>query len=162
MREVEGNVWSLARASSVVSRVIIPTNIGWRDSDGRAVMGRGLAMQAKRRYPELPEWYGELCRTYRGETGICLYRELILFPVKPLNPQAPWRSWMGPATLGLIERSTSQLALYCPARPTQYLIPPVGCGNGGLELEEVRPILDRHLGRRDDMVLVRLPEEDVK
>ena len=158
MLVVEGNIWAVARESR--SSVIIPTNIGWRDSDGHAVMGRGLAMQAKRRYPALPAWYGDLCRRFKGETGVCMYHELILFPVKPLCVPAPWRSWMGPATVSLIARSLSQLVMYSPAEPRNFLLPTVGCGNGGLTLAEVRPLLDKYLGARDDMILVLLPGED--
>jgi hypothetical protein len=52
-------------------------------------------------------------------------------------------SWKNKADLKLIERSAKQLAELKTDRPVAVSM--VGCGNGGLDMADVRPILDRHL-----------------
>lgn len=159
MREVVGNIWAMANRDPLPAIIVVPTNIGWRDSDDHAVMGRGLALVAKRRYPALTTWYGALCKRFGAKTGVAQYRELILFPTKPLNVGAPWRSWMGESSPSLIERSLTELALYSPAEPHSFYVPYVGCGNGGLEKPAILPLIRKHLGTRDDVILVDLPEK---
>ncbi len=152
IRTERGNIWDY----HATHHVVIPTNIGYR-RDGRNVMGRGLAAQAAKRFSALPRWYGEYCRTFGEGTPIVIYPEgrLILFPVKPLNKESPWLSWKASADLKLIERSAEQLARVVIEDPVAVSL--VGCGNGGLDMSDVRPILDRHLSAKK-FVLV-LPAE---
>ncbi len=151
-----GNIWDLHDRAPVV----IPTNIGWR-KDGSNVMGRGLARQAALKFRGIEEWYGEYCQKHRAKTT-CVVRNvhqhlapLVLFPVKPLNEAAPWVSWKSEANLKLIERSAKDLAALYQEDPRAELVavPAVGCGNGGRDLGEVRPILERYL-TSDRFVLV--------
>lgn len=139
IQAVRGDIWTYEPTHLLV----IPTNIGWK-ANGQNVMGRGLALQAAGRYPDLASWYGLQCRTYKAHTPVMVYPDapLILFPVKPLNVEQPSMSWKERATLALIERSASQLAAM-PVRTVAVSM--VGCGNGGLDMADVRPILDRHL-----------------
>lgn len=135
-----GDIWAYEKTHLIV----IPTNIGWKAS-GENVMGRGVAFQAARKYRELPPWYGDQCRKHGAATPVLCYTHapLILFPVKPLNESRPWISWQSKASLALIRRSAEQLSSLCP--DWDIAIPMVGCGNGGLEMSEVRPILDEFL-----------------
>lgn len=140
IRSERGNLWDYEKTHYLV----IPTNIGWT-KDGKNVMGRGLALQAAKRYPYLAKWYGLWCQERKERTPVLVYREgpLILFPVKPLDQAHPSFSWKKKADLGLIERSAKELAAVKVDRPVAVSM--VGCGNGGLEMSLVRPILDRHL-----------------
>lgn len=130
--------------------IVIPTNIGWK-VDGSNVMGRGLARLVASIYPGLPKDYGAICQKY-GEKTTCAVisgydAALIMFPVKPLNREAPWMSWKSMGSLELIERSAKHLAELEPSLPggLPIAVPAVGCGNGGLDLSDVKPILERHL-----------------
>ncbi len=144
-----GDIWSYAKDSCIV----IPTNAGYR-MDGTNVMGRGVAQQAAEKYPELPLWYGGRCRVY-GNDACFPYPEmkpkLILFPTKPLNKKEPWLSWKQKSSITLIEKSTellvaiSERELDTANGKPRIVLPAVGCGNGGLELGEVVPILKKHL-----------------
>ena len=153
IRTERGNIWSYHPSHYIV----IPTNVGWR-KNGKNVMGRGLARQAAERYPELPRWYGRLCKGHGSIIGI-FHNDLIMFPVKPLNESAPHLSWKSKASLKLIEASVEKLAFlktnYMDDRPVA--IPMVGCGNGGLEMSEVRPILDKWLS--DERFVLVLEEK---
>lgn len=136
-----GSIWAYENTHALV----IPTNLGWRMRDQSNIMGRGLALQAAKKYPDFPIWFGRECAARREATPVLVYPSapLIAFPVKPLNAEAPWMSWKNKADLKLIERSAKQLAELKVERPIAVSM--VGCGNGGLEMSDVRPILDRYL-----------------
>lgn len=164
--------------------LVIPTNIGWT-KDGRNVMGRGLAKQAAQRCPQLPFDYGEFCQKHRENTPVVLMRPrgqsartFLMFPVKPLNRAAPWLSWQSKADILLIDRSLEQLKQlieemqkskrarsklpaagphpqHSDAVSTNIYIPDVGCGNGLLSVDLVRPLIVKHLGHLEDVVHVQ-------
>ena len=76
---LHGDIWSL---QGEFDYVVITTNIGWKRVNGKTtgVMGRGIALQAAKRYP-----------------------------------------------------MTELLELIPSLSPGRVLLPPVGCGNGGLD-----------------------------
>jgi len=149
-----GSIWAYEKTHALV----IPTNIGWKAKDQSNVMGRGLAQQAAKKYPDFQLWFGRECAARREATPVLLYPDahLIAFPVKPLNPDAPWMSWKSKADLKLIERSAKQLSELKVDRPVAVSM--VGCGNGGLDMADVRPILDRYLSR-DEFTLILFGQE---
>lgn len=146
MRTVKGNIWKL---SGAFDWVVIPTSIGWR-RDGTAVLGRGLAKQAADRWPDLPIDYGEQCMLRGAATPVLAHRprglnprNLLLFPVKPLNAAAPQLSWQAPVSLELIQRSLKQLrAMIFELSGGNIYLPDVGCGNGQLPTAVVRPYIE--------------------
>jgi hypothetical protein len=139
------DIWELSNTYYIV----IPTNIGWK-SNGKNVMGAGLAKEATIRFPVLAEWYGTLCRHFRESTPVSFLQPLILFPTKDLNRNSPWLSWKNKSTLGRIEKSAKELNLWIRSLgdgglERRVAMPPVGCGNGKLNFNDVRPILEKHL-----------------
>ena len=169
MQHVVGDIWDFVGRAPIV----VPTNIGWTKA-GNNVMGRGVAMQAAQRFPDLPEWYGRFCKAHGARTPVAFkafgstlrssaiipwtWADLILFPVKPLNEEHPWLSWQSRASLSLIERSLQELVDLIPKwpDPVKIVLPLVGCGNGGLSLGEVLPLLDKYLAPTNKFVLVTL------
>lgn len=136
---VHGDIWSEYLRRSDVN-LVIPTNGSVR-GDGCAVMGRGLALQAARRFPGIPRLLGETLRTqyslvYSPPPFLAtLPHRLIAFPVK-------WR-WPESADLELIGRSAEELALWLRHQPEKSVVMPcVGCGNGRLTWGCVRPRLE--------------------
>lgn len=145
MRVIKADIWDYWKRGYFV---IIPTN-GTVKKNGEAVMGRGLALQAKERFPDLPRelatWlkkYGNRCFTSEG------YR-LITFPVK--------YHWKGKADLDLIRQSVKDLVKSVNSMDMERVyddwlkvaIPKVGCGNGGLDWKkDVEPVLDQWLDSR--------------
>jgi O-acetyl-ADP-ribose deacetylase (regulator of RNase III) len=123
---------------------VIPTN-GIINARDEAVMGRGVAAQAKRRFPRLPKMLAAHLKL--GGTHVSIFPALRLFsfPTK--------YHWKGRSRLDLIKRSTEELAFR--VNKVEYLVgahhialPRVGCGEGGLDWEEVRPILAERLDDR--------------
>jgi hypothetical protein len=159
MRTTKGNIWKLSRA---LDWVVIPTSISWR-RDGTAVLGRGLAKQAAERWPNLPIDYGEQCMRHGAATPVLAHRprglnprNLILFPVKPLNAAQPQLSWQQPADLELIQRSLKQLQAMIPELSGGCIyISDVGCGNGQLPLAVVRPHIEQAFKDIERVIHVR-------
>jgi hypothetical protein len=160
MREAVGDIWKL---SGAMDYVVVPTSICWKH-DGTAVLGRGLAFRAVKRWPLLAMLYGEQCQIHGAATPVLLIRppglnpkNLLLFPVKPLNPAAPHLSWQAPADIGLVIRSLQQLAALIPTLPKtrDVYVPDVGCGNGMLPVVTVRPLIEQHLRDLPNAVHVR-------
>jgi len=140
IRTERGDIWAYEKSTFIV----VPVNIGYR-RDGANPMGRGVALEAARRYPDFPAWFGAKCLELGAETPVlrCHGTPLLAFPTKPFNRENPAMSWKSRADLGLIERSAKQLAQWPGNEPIALPLP--GCGNGGLDMSEVRPILDKHL-----------------
>jgi O-acetyl-ADP-ribose deacetylase (regulator of RNase III)/uncharacterized protein YwgA len=108
------------------------------------VMGKGVAEQFKLRFPAMFEDYRS--RTNRKAVRLgepYLYRDqsgaqIINFPTKD--------HWRSPSRLSDIERGLDYLAAHASKWGiTSIALPPLGCGNGGLEWSEVGPLIYRKL-----------------
>lgn len=122
--------------------IVVPTNL-----DGP--MGRGVAQQAKERYPELESAWKRECRK---APGIAFYSwcHCILFPVK--------YHWRDKADLKLIELGLKALSGW--AKPTA--LPQIGCGFGELNWNiEIEPLVQKYLEGKENFLLV-LPPDSVK
>lgn len=132
---LHGDIWSL---QGEFDYVVITTNIGWKRVNGKTtgVMGRGIALQAAKRYPTFQEYWGLHCRQWEDRSEVAHWTSMpvIAFPTKPFNPQAPYLSWQSNSTYELCQKSMTELLELIPSlSPGRVLLPPVGCGNGGLD-----------------------------
>ena len=132
MKEIFGELWSYFAKPSTT--VLITTN-GTITKDGKCVMGRGCAAQAKVRFPGID---AELGRRIAANGNVMLPLEAGLiysFPTK--------HNWYEKADLTLIAQSARQLAnLAVFDRPSGiYILPRPGCNNGRLRWEEVKPVI---------------------
>jgi len=109
------------------------------------VMGKGIALAFKKRYPAMFADYVERCK--RGEVSLgrpYLYAAddhlIVNFPTKG--------HWRAVSKLSDIVAGLEYLeAHYKEWGITSLAVPPLGCGNGQLEWEVVGPTLVRHLAR---------------
>jgi len=141
-----GNMWS---AYDDADLFVITTNAAIK-RNGALVMGRGIARQARNRFPGLDTALGQqilsVCgspsaslRTGQGEYGLLVSprwptAKLGIFQVKFHYRQA--------ASLDLIRRSTAMLCAWCADHPyTQVALNFPGIGNGRLRREDVLPIV---------------------
>ena len=139
-REAYGNIWDMDGDA-----ICITTN-GYIKNNGEAVMGRGVALEAKQRFPDLAWQLGLKIDEFGNHVQLIhLNPFLYSFPVK--------HNWWERAELDLIERSAHELMSHIQsARFEHVLLPRPGCGNGGRDWEtEVKPILEPIL---DDRVAV--------
>jgi len=136
MREVTGDIWDYHNQGHWI---VITTN-GTVRKDGACVMGRGVALQAKGRFPQMPYRLGDCIKKFGNHLTLQPYCCIFTFPVK--------HNWWEKADLSLIERSCKELFDACsPFKPPFYLVRP-GCGNGQLGWENVKPILEKYLDDR--------------
>jgi O-acetyl-ADP-ribose deacetylase (regulator of RNase III) len=120
------------------------------------VMGKGIALGFKRRFPEMYDDYVARCE--RGEVKLgrpYLYRYvegpwILNFPTKD--------HWRGRSQLGAIETGLRFLASNYEAWGISSLaVPPLGAGNGGLEWHVVGPTLFRYLNEMDIPIELYVP-----
>ncbi len=148
MREIVGDIWKFWERGHWI---VVTTN-GNRKSNGDAVMGKGIALEAARRCPKLPKLLGAEIKTFGGDQVFVFpdYR-IVTFPTK--------KSWWSKSDLDLIENSAIHLASFLEddmrVKAPVYL-PHVGCQNGGLDWKDVKLILERYLD--DRFVAVERPQ----
>lgn len=109
------------------------------------VMGRGLAAQFKRMYPANFKAYAAACRRkevvpgemFMFETGTLTHpRFIVNFPTK--------RHWRSRSRIEDVETGLAALVAEVEERGIQSIaIPPLGCGLGGLDWADVRPLIER-------------------
>lgn len=158
MIEAYGDIWDHAEDYDII---VVTTN-GFTKNNGEAVMGRGIALEAKSRYPNLPAKLGTLLKKYGNHVFRIEYPNqiIITFPVKPEYGPYGEPGWRARADMELIKRSTSELVdvLTQMLRIGRFdgkmhlgfkvLMPRPGCGNGGLKWEDVKPIIEPLLDDR--------------
>ena len=120
------------------------------------VMGRGIALQFKRAFPENFRAYAEACdrgdvqpgHMFVFETGaITNPRYIINFPTK--------RHWRGRSRIEDIEAGLNALCEVIRERAIRSIaVPALGSGLGGLEWSDVRPRIEEALSRCDDLQAV--------
>lgn len=143
MKTVCGDIWNLPADHRVI------TTNGIVKSNGAAVMGKGIALQAATRYPGIDFELGDLINKW-GNHVFKLSHNLISFPTK--------NDWRNRSELNLIKRSAEELALmFLQEEEVTVLLPPPGCGSGGLKWTQVEPILSRIL-KTDKFTVVICPE----
>jgi O-acetyl-ADP-ribose deacetylase (regulator of RNase III)/uncharacterized protein YwgA len=120
------------------------------------IMGKGVAAEFKKRFPLMFEDYAARCAQRHVRLGEpYLYEEpggisIVNFPTK-----AHWRS---ASRLADIERGLDYLVGHATAwRLTSLALPPLGCGNGGLQWAEVGPLIHAKLAKLEIDVEVYAP-----
>ena len=138
MKEIEGDLWDYYGKA-----IVVVTTNGLVSGKGEAVFGHGCARQAKERFPDLARKLGALLAE-QGNHVACLDDGIVSFPVEHTPYETPDKR--------LIERSARELASLADSQGWKTIVVPrPGCGGGGLEWKEVRPILEKYL---DDRFLI--------
>lgn len=107
------------------------------------VMGKGIALAFKNRYPRMFELYKDACEKKKFQMGkLMLCREIdhtiLLFPTK--------ENWRNPSKIEYIKKGLDKFVkTYAEKNITSIAFPKLGCGNGDLAWDEVRPIMEEFL-----------------
>lgn len=138
MIEVHGDLWEYPADIHVI------TTNGVVKKNGCCVMGRGCAQQARDMFPLIDLVLGNRISDQGNivhDLGPWQYHDnhyhIMSFPVK--------HHWRDQADIRLIEQSAIQLARVTLG---SVVIPRPGCGNGGLDWDDVRPVLKELLDDR--------------
>lgn len=119
----KGDIWQ-----SGVQRIVIPVNC-------LGVMGAGLAKQADKRRPSDSKIYKQDCRRYLRPRKIITANQLIFVATKD--------DWRNPSKLEWIREglvNINKLTMECFTIKSVAL-PFIGCGCGGLRVDEVKPLM---------------------
>lgn len=151
--EIFGDIWDYYQQPNTV--ILITTN-GDVTKAGKAVMGRGVALQAKTRIPKIDKTLGRFIKWYGNrvlwlEANEVTYSGMMSFPVK--------HHWREKADLELIKKSALDLKELAEKDYLRdFILPRPGCSNGGRSwILEVAPLL-RSLDLPEN-ILVISPEK---
>jgi O-acetyl-ADP-ribose deacetylase (regulator of RNase III) len=108
------------------------------------LMGKGIALQFKQAFPEVFKEYARACRANEVQPGRMLVvpvgrfsnpKYIINFPTK--------RHWKGPSRIEDIRSGLDALVEDVRRLGIRSIsVPPLGCGNGGLDWDLVRPLIE--------------------
>lgn len=104
------------------------------------VMGKGVALEFKKRFPDMYKEYVALCESKQLKVGEpYLYYDLtgasiLVFPTK--------EHWRSPSKLSYIIDGLDWFVQHYDKLGIESIaFPPLGCGNGGLEWDDVGPLM---------------------
>lgn len=135
--EYKGNIFN-SRAQTLVNTV---NCVG--------VMGKGVALEFRRRFPDMYEWYRGLCAANALSPGqIVLYTHstpwILNFAVK--------QHWKEPSRIDWIDSCLAEfVAKYHGLGITSVAMPWLGAMNGGLPWENVHRLIRNRLSSLDDI-----------
>ncbi|MBX3065512.1 MAG: macro domain-containing protein [Anaerolineae bacterium] len=119
------------------------------------VMGKGIALEFKRIYPEMFKQYQQLCERNQFHIGqLWLYKTshkwILNFPTK--------QSWRQKSKPEYIEIGLQKfVSTYAQKGITSISFPMLGCGNGELDWEtQVRPLMESYLDTLPITVYIHL------
>jgi O-acetyl-ADP-ribose deacetylase (regulator of RNase III) len=112
------------------------------------VMGKGVALTAKKLYPAMFRDYRDKCNKGQISPGSVTYYVDYKSPV--IINVATKNHWSDPSHIGWINKILKILkddltyaTIYRP--DIKIVFPALGCGNGGLDWNEVRPMMEAAL-----------------
>ncbi len=153
IKHITGNIFE-SEAEALVNTV---------NTDG--VMGKGIALQFKKLFPENFKAYAEACKNsavvigrmfVTNESNLSTGDKIIInFPTK--------KSWKKTSEYSFIEEGLEDLVNIIKKRNIKSIaLPPLGSGNGGLEWERVKKIIDLKLNQLDIDIFVFEPTAQIK
>ena len=118
------------------------------------VMGKGIALQFRQAFPEMYRAYEKAC-----ENGDVQLGQVQVFDLGGLVGGPRWiinfptkGDWRAKSRLADVERGLADLIDQVrKLRIKSIAVPPLGCGNGGLEWKEVRPRIEQAFAALPDV-----------
>ncbi len=128
------------------------------------VMGAGVALRFKERFPEMFKAYKKECENKTVRPGkphvwsdFYLYENLTIinFPTKD--------HWRNPSKYEYIESGLIWLEKFLKDRgPVKVTLPALGCGHGGLDWNEVKLLINKYLDGLEAIIYVFEPSDSHK
>lgn len=129
------------------------------------VMGKGIALQFKEAFPVNNRKYVEACKAgiltvgqllaVKDHNALLGEKLVINFPTK--------KHWRYPSKYEYIESGLKALAALIIEKDIKSIaVPPLGCGNGGLQWDKVKQLIEVYLGTLPADIYVYEPNTAVK
>lgn len=135
--------------NGVTSAIAIPINC-------EGVMGKGVALEAKTRWPKLAAQWDKRCKegvdglsvkTLPGE--VCFYGSIIFATTKD--------HYQNPSQIEWVESICKLLVKHCA--PDEVVgLPAIGCGLGGLAWNDVKALYEKYLAESPIHFICYLPK----
>lgn len=120
------------------------------------VMGKGLALEFRRRWPRMFIDYRSDCLDMRYKPGY-VYEYDAPLQSKTILCAATKDHWRDPSNARWVEDCLKEIS-FMYSHHASIAIPQLGCGCGGLDWSEVWPLYEKHLGGLDADVEVWIHE----
>ena len=124
-------------------------------------MGRGLALQFKNAFPENFKVYAKACREGKVKPG-----QMLVFKTDQSNPQyiinfPTKRHWRDKSQIDDIKNGLKALTHIIKQYNIRSIaIPPLGCGLGGLNWSEVKPLIESTLVNSNTHIIIYEPKNN--
>ncbi len=129
------------------------------------VMGKGIALQFKSQFPDNYKTYLKACKNNEFNIGDLLVTEeysllngrkiIINFPTKT--------DWRKPSEYGYIEKGIIKLVDLIKEKDIKSIaIPPLGAGNGGLDWDKVKSLMEYYLRDLDVDITIFQPNNAIE
>lgn len=154
IKSVEGNLLQQQNVDAIVNTV---NCVG--------VMGKGIALQFKKKWPSNYKAYATACKAGDVALGKMFIFELGALATPRFIINFPTKGhWRSDSRLKDIEAGLQDLVARIKALNIQSIaIPPLGCGNGGLDWEIVKPLMLRYLADIPELdVYLYEPTDSIK
>jgi len=130
------------------------------------VMGKGIALQFKERFHNNLSAYISACKKGELQVGkMLVVKERILSGEEKIIINFPTKKdWKHPSKYEYVEEGLEDLVKVIGEYGIKSIaIPPLGCGNGGLDWNKVKPLMIRRLENLDNVnIMIFEPSDDVK
>ncbi|WP_321539933.1 type II toxin-antitoxin system antitoxin DNA ADP-ribosyl glycohydrolase DarG [Flavobacterium piscinae] len=127
------------------------------------VMGKGIALQFKKQFPNNYKIYKETCEQKALQVGqLLITEEDAMFSGKKLIINFPTKTnWRLPSEYSYIEAGLQELKKVIVDKNIQSIaIPPLGAGNGGLDWQRVKKMIIEVLKDVDCDIYLYEPHHD--
>lgn len=122
------------------------------------VMGKGIAKEFKKRYPEMFVEYKEACDKGYLKPGT-LYIYIDDYEGKVIINFATKNHWKSSSEYRWIETGLEELREYLlNHKYNSICIPALGCANGGLDWDRVKPLIEKYLSDLPQEITVFNPK----
>ena len=153
MKYIKGNLLE-AKTQAIVNTV---NTVG--------VMGKGIALQFKETFPENYKIYVDACKRKLLNPGkLLITRENLLNEEKIIINFPTKTEWFLKSKYEYIEEGLKELVRLIKENKIESIaIPPLGCGNGGLNWSNVKELMEKYLsGLKDTDIFIYEPNEEIK
>ena len=115
-------------------------------------MGKGIALQFRKRWPKMYEVYRQKCIEKSfclGDVFVWQEQDQIIFNL------ATQKTWRMKAKLDAIDVSLEKMSYIASDKCiSTILMPQIGCGLGGLDWKDVKPVFERNFGQNNHLTVL--------
>jgi Predicted phosphatase homologous to the C-terminal domain of histone macroH2A1 len=129
------------------------------------VMGKGIALQFKEAFPNNYKLYLSACKRNELQPGkLLVVREATLEGEKIIINFPTKTEWFQKSKYEYVQLGLLELVKVIKEYNIKSIaIPPLGCGNGGLKWEKVKPMMEEYLSSLSDVdIQIYEPNDEVK